>query len=1097
MEFATGALGTLIPKLGKLLKDEYDLQKSVKGRIKFLKSELESMQAALRKVSGVPSEQLDENTRLWARDVRELSYDIEDSIDRFFVRVEGKKLAKPHNIKVLVDKTLNSLYNIKRRHKMATSIRDFEYLVREVKERHDRYNVNNIVPSSVVPSIDPRIHSLYKKVTELVGIEKTSGELINLLNNGDDNSNNHLKIVSVVGVGGLGKTTLAKAVYDKLKVDFECCAFVSVGQYPDVKKVLKDILLELDKGRYKDIHNLIRDERQLIDLLLEFFDNKRYFIVIDDIWDIQYWKTIKLAFVENNLASRIITTTRIFDVAKEAGVVYRLDALSNENSRQLFYKRIFVGQGICRDNEMDDVPEKILKKCGGIPLAIITMASLLAGKQRDQWFDVYGSISFSHKGNPQVENTMTILAFSYYNMPFHLKTCLLYLSVFPEDYIIDKSQLIWMWIAEGFVYANQQGPGKLFELGEAYFSELINRSMIQPVVEDDFVHGIIVGCRLHDMVLGLIRSLSCEENFVTTFDDEQNALPEGQLHRLSFQRRTVGNIPQVQMGMPRMRSLVCWCSIFQMVSLTSFRVLRVLFLEDCLKEDRIHCDLKHLGDLHHLRYLGIKRTGICKLPEEIGCLKFLEALDLSDNFSLWELPLAIGSLEQLVYLRATSLEFPMGIIGKLTSLVELQIRGQIRWGLLRPKNNEDPIKYFTEIGNLRNLRVLKFDYNISREVDASAVNALLESVSNMHMLRHLQTHVWCNALPRPKAPGFIPPRHLQHLQLPLIEFPSLPTWISSSYLPFLTTLLLKVEHLSCSEMRILGKLPELCSLELRTGSNLLVYGGDGYFKKLRYFKLFNPLVMFRRDKSGAPVMPSLETLQLAVCVPITCIVRLGQDISVIPTAIGLHNIPSLGKTIVVLHCAQDTRREVEEIEEAFRHTARTHPNYPTLQITKLSNQPLIKSLQVDNIKFIVFCVQVLAFRDIGFCFNFSNLPLLERITARIYCDYATAVEVHEAEAALTHAVDVHPNHPIIEMEWYNEDEMEEWCIDLDEQPDWEDVAASAVLDEEAEEEVSTTYKDEQSTEHDATTKNQEENAATTATSEESASKKATDALFHC
>ncbi|CAN6372076.1 unnamed protein product [Urochloa humidicola] len=342
------------------------------------------------------------------------------------------------------------------------------------------------------------------------------------------------------------------------------------------------------------------------------------------------------------------------------------------------------------------------------------------------------------------------------------------------------------------------------------------------------------------------------------------------------------------------------------------------------------------------------------------------------------------------------------------------------------------------MGNLRNLRVLKFDYDISRVVDASAVNALLESVSNMHKLRHLRTNVLRNALPRREAPGFVPPRYLQHLQLPYIQFPSLPMWISSSYLPSLTTLSLKIEYLSCREMRTLGRLPELCSLKIYTKSNLLVYGGAGYFQKLRYFYLSNRLIMFRWDKSTAPVMPRLETLELAILVresTDTCF-RQGQDISVFPTGIGLRNIPSLEKTIVQLWCNRATHREVEEMEEAFRQTARTHPNYPTLQITWHYIDRMIKSdqeVQVDNRKFIVFPVQVLAFRDIGFCFNFTNLPLLERITARIYCEYATPVEVLEAEAALRRAMDVHPNHPTIEMERYNEDEMEKSCSDQDEQ----------------------------------------------------------------
>lgn len=276
MEFAWRSMGTLLPKLVRLLKEEYHLQKSVKDGIKFLISELESMQAALEKVSDVPADQLDKQVMLWARDVREMSYDIEDSVDTFLVRVDGKKPARPLSIKGIIDKGLNSLAKIKSRHKIAADIKEIMGHVREAKERRYRYNVDGVVAKPPATSIDPRLSALFKKVTELVGIGKTRDELIRMLSEGDDVSKKKLRVVSVVGIGGLGKTTLAKTVYDKLKVEFECSAFVSVSHSPDMKKIFKDILLELDKDKYDNIHNTAKDERQLIDILREFLGNKRY-----------------------------------------------------------------------------------------------------------------------------------------------------------------------------------------------------------------------------------------------------------------------------------------------------------------------------------------------------------------------------------------------------------------------------------------------------------------------------------------------------------------------------------------------------------------------------------------------------------------------------------------------------------------------------------------------------------------------------------------------------------------------------------------------------------------------------------------------------
>ncbi|XP_066334280.1 disease resistance protein RGA5-like [Miscanthus floridulus] len=345
---------------------------------------------------------------------------------------------------------------------------------------------------------------MYREASKIIGIGKSNADLVSMLSpNRDDESNQKMKVVFVVGVGGLDKTTLAKAVYDKLKSLFGYGAFVPVGQDPVLKKVFRDILIDLHKDKYTDLKYTMLDERQLINELHDFLRTKRYFIIIDDIWEPQTWERIKLALVENNHGSRTITTTRKFQVANEADEVYKLQTLSHDNSKRLFYMRLFGHEDKCPNNHQDELSSAILKKCGGIPLAIITMASLLLGKSRENWIEVCNSPGFyQDKDERHMENTTHILSLSYYDLPSHLKTCLLYLSVFPEDSLIDRDSLIWKWIAEGFV---EKKPGRgLFEVGEQYFHDLINRSMIQGVYSK--VYGIKY-CRVHDMVLDLIVSM--------------------------------------------------------------------------------------------------------------------------------------------------------------------------------------------------------------------------------------------------------------------------------------------------------------------------------------------------------------------------------------------------------------------------------------------------------------------------------------------------------------------------------------------------------------------------------------------------------------
>ncbi|RLN27583.1 hypothetical protein C2845_PM05G01060 [Panicum miliaceum] len=280
MQFAS----TLLPKLAKLLQDEYNLHKGARKGIEFLYMELETIHAALRKIGEVPREQLDGLQRIWAHDVRELSYDMEDIVDTFMVDIKGPEPPSKRGAKKIFKKMIRKVAKAMARREVAQEINDIRERVRELAERRDRYKLDAIAPANKTP-VDPRLKALYTKVTELVGIGEAKEEVIARLIEGDGGQQKN--IVSIAGFGGLGKTTLAKAVYDEIKGQFDCTAFVSVSRNPDAQKLLKDILYELHKGGHPGAN--LDEIKHLIDLVRDFLWNQRYLIVIDDIWDKETW----------------------------------------------------------------------------------------------------------------------------------------------------------------------------------------------------------------------------------------------------------------------------------------------------------------------------------------------------------------------------------------------------------------------------------------------------------------------------------------------------------------------------------------------------------------------------------------------------------------------------------------------------------------------------------------------------------------------------------------------------------------------------------------------------------------------------------------
>lgn len=279
MELVSGPLERVIVKLGQLLKEEYNLQTGMRKKITSLSSDLESMRVALRKVADVPPQDLDEEVKLWASKVRELAYDAEDVLDCFLIRVEGREARDSNRFKSAWEKISKPFSKIKDRHQIDSMIKIINEQAKELAERRERYKVGKIVAKPASSStVDPRLAAMYTEVTKLVGIEESSGELVSMLSlqGADKPTNKIMKMVSVFGAGGLGKTTLAKAVFDKFKVDFECGAFVSVGRNPDLKKVFRDILLELDKDKYMNSVITIFDEKQLSDEIRKYLGTNRY-----------------------------------------------------------------------------------------------------------------------------------------------------------------------------------------------------------------------------------------------------------------------------------------------------------------------------------------------------------------------------------------------------------------------------------------------------------------------------------------------------------------------------------------------------------------------------------------------------------------------------------------------------------------------------------------------------------------------------------------------------------------------------------------------------------------------------------------------------
>lgn len=273
MSVATGAFQPILEKLAALLGDEYKLFKGVHRGIISLSDEVRTIHKFLQTKS------LEENTdpqdQEWMTEVRELSYDIEDIIDEFMVLVDDE-CSKSHGfISTCMDLLSNFMKMNTQRH-IAKAIEDLKRQVKEVGERNASYRNRETISKASSATVDPRALAIFKHSSELVGIDGPKNEVIEKLarNNGSPPMQQQRKVVSIFGFGGLGKTTVAHQVYQELRENFDCSAFLTVSRNPDMMRVLRTILSKVTPRGYHRPDG--EDVQQLIMEISSYLSDKRY-----------------------------------------------------------------------------------------------------------------------------------------------------------------------------------------------------------------------------------------------------------------------------------------------------------------------------------------------------------------------------------------------------------------------------------------------------------------------------------------------------------------------------------------------------------------------------------------------------------------------------------------------------------------------------------------------------------------------------------------------------------------------------------------------------------------------------------------------------
>ncbi|PIA46837.1 hypothetical protein AQUCO_01500404v1 [Aquilegia coerulea] len=816
-------LGVLFDNLSSLIQNELALLYGLEKEIKKLSDTLLTIRNVLEDAE---EQQLTNKTiTTWLIKLKDAAYEADDIVDEWAtgaIRLASEIRTTCTN---QVCDSLLSCFRFEQvqvRHKIAKSINELRQRFDEIASERVRFHLKEGGVERKLEYYKSRETSSILTEPQIYGRDKEKEYIVSVLLGNSDNQEN-LSICPILGIGGIGKTTVAQSVYNDERVAayYEVRIWVSVSQDFDVKRLIRAVIVSISGAC------TIEDLDPLQRFLQEKLDGKLFLLVLDDVWNEnqEEWNRFKYSLRCGAKGSSVIVTTRLKTVASITGTcpAYSLKTLSEDDCWSLFKQRAF-GTGNEENLNLEKIGKEIVKKCGGVPLAAKVLGGLLRfSVEEKQWLFIRDNRIWDL---PQSnENTiLRALRLSYTHLNAHVRQCFAYCSIYPKGYNMRREEVIDLWIANDLFHCKEKL--QLEDIGNEIFNALLWRSFFQDVKRDE--DGNIETFMMHDLVHDLACSITMNECCNVVADGKIINVPEGSRHlSVSFKTTPSSSIFQfIHQSTPNLRTLI---SLIDMptidewqgrqlpthLNFSAFKSLRAMSLEDI----RVTTLPDSIGNLRHLRYLKLSCDEITSLPESICRLRTLQTLKLMNCSKLQMLPREMRNMINLRHLDIKKCdrlrEMPISM-GKLTCLQTLSI-------FIAGPDSGRHIKELQELDNLGGELTVKGLQHVRSSNDAK--EAMLMGKKNLRTLSLNWSYPQMEERnDKDVIEALQPHPNIKRLSIKGYQGLTLPIWLEFSTLPNLVEVFLdrctRCEQLPSTS---LARLPLLKTLQLHAMHSVKIF----------------------------------------------------------------------------------------------------------------------------------------------------------------------------------------------------------------------------------------------------------------------------------